>query len=125
MTHVLAFTWGEAASVLGILVGLCTVASFVGAWLGRQFKERHMVTQTRADLDRHLEEARAKERSIMDMMGTLQSQSIRNGEQIANVASHLHEVAETVEKTAESVNILRGVVSTVFRQGTSLLENGV
>ena len=122
---VLAFTWGEAASVLGILVGLCTIASFAGAWLGRQFKERHMVTQTRADLDKHLEEARAKERSILDGMATLQAQSIRNGEQIANVAAHLHEVADTVKTTAESVNVLRGVVSTVFRQGTTILESGV
>lgn len=116
--------WKEVAGILGAMAALAAVGSFIGAWLGRHYKELAMVTQTRVDLDEHLKWAREKEEAFVAKMGAMQEQSIRNGEKISSLAEQIDRIAKSVEKTADSVGVLKGVVSTVFKQGADIMENG-
>ena len=115
------FPFRDLALLVTTMGALCTVAAFLGAWLGRHFKELHLVTETRADLDKHLEWAARKEEQFEIQMGLIQQQSSANGAQLAVLTKAVEKITENVQRTDANVNRLNGVIETLFKVGHGVL----
>jgi uncharacterized protein YukE len=115
MMPMVNFPFRDLALLVTTMGALCTVAAFLGAWLGRHFKELHLVTGTRSDLDKHLEWAATKEEQFEKQMDLIQQQSTANAIQLAVLTKAVEKINENVQRTDANVNRLNGVIETIFK----------
>lgn len=87
-----------------------------------------MVTETRADLDQHIEWANRKEEVFQQRFEQTQKQIYEQGlqgarrtEQIEALGERMDEAVTILRETNSAVNTLRGVVSAAYRAGKAAL----